>query len=281
MQDLALQTHFDGRAAQPEKAARNDAPVLRTNRVLNYVWINKTPDKDLLLPTDDTPLCSVPLHDLDKAYDNARKYPDTEVRIWIDETRLSDQTRFFVQSHAYLNAPDNVRIKDLNSVPGYRDKQDLYSDENVSIWCKVDLARFEVAAHSLRTLQAQTVFYADFDVKDVALDSAATAQSLKRYQTAFTRVPNTNIPSPGYFAASQEGLPVIENLISAMMGTIRSGGDHYQVFARSVPQFNRITLRSKFTDVRLPPENVRIPLPDIYRDSGICGHPPCKKYDLS
>lgn len=281
MQDLALQTHFDPKAAQPETAAIGDAPALRTDRVLNYVWINKIPDKDLPPPTDGAPLCSVPLHYLDKAYANARTYPDTEVRIWIDEERLSAQTRSYVQAHADENAPGNVRFYDLNAVPAYQAKQGLYADENVSIWYKVDLARFQVVEECLRGENIKTAYYADFDVKDVSLDEASTAKSLDRYGTAFARVPGENIPSPGYFAGRKEGLPTLGKIISAMEEAIRRSGDHYQAFRDSLPQSSLFALRNKFTDVVLPPENVQMPLPDVYRENGLCAQPPCKKCDLS
>lgn len=281
MQDLALTRSYDRSAAPPEDAAKAGAP-LRTDRFLNYVWINKVPDKDQPPPADDTPLCSVPLHYLDRAYDNARKYPDTEVRIWIDEARLSDQTRFFVQSHAYLNAPGNVRFKDLNSIPAYAAARDIYAGADISIWYKTDLARFQVAEHCMHEKEARIVHYADFDVRDVELDSKATQGSLARHGTAFTRVPGKNIPSPGYFAACKEGLPVIENVIEMMENAIREGGDHYQALRKALPQSKWYALQDKFTDIVLPPENVEMVLPDIYGcETGLCKRPPSKKYDLS
>lgn len=270
MQDLALTRSYDRSAAPPEHAVKAGAP-LRTDRMLNYVWINKTPDRDLPPPADDTPLCSVPLHYLDRAYDNARKYPNTEMRIWMDEARLSDRTRFFVQSHAYLNAPGNVRFKDLNSIPAYAAARDIHMDAKISMWDKVDLARFQVAAHGFTDRKVQTVYYADFDVRDVALDNEQTKKILEKRDIAFARLPRENIVSHGYFAVRAKGLPLLEKLICKFEDAVRDGGHIFTTLHMNLPFSYHFTLRGKVIDIDIPPQGTKMSRPDLYKETGLCG----------
>lgn len=155
--------------------------VLRNsgNRVLNYVWINERPDD----PNEETgPLCSVPLHYLDRAFKNARRYPDAEVRLWVDMSMLNDMSRYFLNNHVYSYAPPNVKMHDLHDIPAYHESSVFKAHEDVKIFMRVDIARLMALSHCFDDNQkTTTVFYADFDVKDVALDKYATWRALNKY----------------------------------------------------------------------------------------------------
>lgn len=196
--------------ASAEDGFREVVPLaghLRQDRVLNYVWINMKADESG--KTCDDFLCSVPLHYLDGAYGNARKYDDTEVRIWIDPAYLDPMSRYFVDTHAHLEAPDNVRFMNLRTIPAYDQNEIFQPEKGTSIWTKVDLARFLVVSHCLQTTDAQRVFYADFDVKDVELDNQRTDMLLNRHGMTLGLSPE-NIISHGYIAVDRSGQTMLD-----------------------------------------------------------------------
>lgn len=159
--------------------AAHVAPLaLRPDRLLNYVWINDHP------PSPDYPSpfqCSVPLTYLDRAYDNARRYADTAVRIWYDGQFMDGQSRYFLQSHAYIHAPPNVRLKDLRDIEGYDTAYGFQLRDYAWVYERADIARFMVIADGFATTQAERIFYADFDIEDVQLDNACTLSLLDRH----------------------------------------------------------------------------------------------------
>lgn len=180
---------------------------LKDRSIINYVWINKDPDTknaveksslsnfiDFFLVKDpadlekeDGPLCSVPLRAFDKAFENARRYPNAKFQIWVDYLFLNDSSRFFLQSHVYMAAPDNVRLCDINDIPSYAARRDIFAPEaDYHIWSRVDLARLLVVDHCLKKAQGhELVVYADFDIEDVRLDSLKLKACLEKYGFIF------------------------------------------------------------------------------------------------
>ncbi|PZO78951.1 MAG: hypothetical protein DI626_11745, partial [Micavibrio aeruginosavorus] len=158
-----LDTHFLD-SFKDASGSTAQTPALREDRVLNYVWVNKQSLNVMGPPKEEDAdiQCGIPLNYFDKAYNNARLYPDTEVKVWVDRKLLDDSTRFFLESHAYINAPENVTFHDLRDIPAY-DAHPIYGEESKgNIWNKVDLARFMVVSHELNDPARKQVFYADF-----------------------------------------------------------------------------------------------------------------------
>ncbi len=168
-------------------------------RSLNYVWINHTPS----LKEKDTAQCCVPLTYLDLAYDNAKKYPDVEVNIWIDYTYLDQKSLSLVQEHSHSTAPNNVNIKDLKEIPAYKNDLLFTPEEKISVWARVDFARLLVMKHVLNSSDTDIVIYSDFDVTDVKLDHAQAQETLSRYGMLFGAVSSGRIEN-GYLALDQQ-----------------------------------------------------------------------------
>lgn len=163
---------------------------------VNYVWINKEPFEG-----GKGYLCGVPLKYIDKALDNARKYPQARVNIWIDKNLLDSRSLFFLDSHIYLNALENVEIRDLHDIPAYHDLNlfDPDSDDFASLWARVDLARLLALDYCLSQGEVSDAFYADFDVEDVKITSRKVKDSLDKYGLVFGRVRSGAIEN-GYMA---------------------------------------------------------------------------------
>lgn len=166
------QTLFNAAAIHPDRAC-----------ILNYVWINKSPDKPR---RESEPLCTVPLHDFDKAIANAQRYPDAEVLLWVDFALLDDMSRFFVQGFQ-ASAPKNFKICDLNEITDsngvktYRNNNVFKPESGTSIACRADLARVLVVDHCFNQPNVIDVFYSDLDVDDTKLHDPKSLSRLAEY----------------------------------------------------------------------------------------------------
>jgi len=147
-------------------------------RILNYVWINDKPDNIDMLRDD---LCSVPLHYFDRAFKNARDYPDVDVNIWVDYAMLDGYSRLFVDSYTLMQEMPNVRLHNLRDIPTYVQTPMFDTSGQHPIWSRVDYARLLVLEHCLGNMPARDVFYADFDVQNVKLDQKNLKDCMNHY----------------------------------------------------------------------------------------------------
>jgi hypothetical protein len=152
---------------------------------VNYVWINKDCPAELKAKKRSggdakQPSCSMPLNLLDKAYENAKRYPAADFTIWYDKAMMDPLSEFFIISHGYLNAPSNVVFRNLRTLDAY-DALDVFSVyEPKDIWARVDLARLLVLQHGLSQAETRDYqLYSDFDVEDVGLNSTRMQCSLR------------------------------------------------------------------------------------------------------
>lgn len=258
---------------------------LRTDRVLNYVWLNK--NRDLPSDNDDAPLCSVPLNYLDKAYENAKRYADTPVQLWVDFGVLDDSSRYFVETHHYLNAPSNASLKDLRDIPAYA-AHPAYSEESkASIWNKVDLARFLVISHELDNPLREQVFYSDFDIDDADLDNPKTQERLNDTGMAFAELERGEMVTHGLFNIVQHAYVAMsrsrkdyldEKMLPSMSSYAEKNFRVVSAIFRSV--FNAVCDLSEesyyrnlpriFTDVKVPPIGFDIPANTDYAAMKVC-----------
>jgi hypothetical protein len=141
---------------------------------VNYVWINKTP----VQPDEEGALCGVPLHYLDKAIANARKYPEAQFNIWIDKSLLDPMSQFFVASHLNIANVPNLRLRSLGEVPAYHAYRIFRQCNESTIKARVDFARLLVLEHEFETTDAARIFYADFDIEDVKINSQPIRQRM-------------------------------------------------------------------------------------------------------
>lgn len=201
-------------------AAASNGQGLRADRVLNYIWIGKSYKK-----TDPTLLCDVPLHYLDMAFENARKHPDTAVKLWFDLGRLDAMSQFFVASHIHISAPPNVTVHHLRDIPAYAEDR-LFKRRKMKwlerdIWEKVDVARLMVAAHCFDNSKVQQVFYSDFDVADVALDGRRTQLALAKHGMAFGFTEDGDVEN-SYFAFDRKAESKLRDLVQSTRDQIIS-----------------------------------------------------------
>lgn len=201
--------------------------------VVNYVWINANS-----LPADNS-LCSVPLKYLDNAYNNARLYPEARFMIWIDKKMIDPLSDFFVLSHGYLSAPDNVEYRDLrdieavNELPLFDENcenqmQDEYPDRTDNIWGRVDLARLLVIQDNLNQHSKYYQLYADFDVQDVKLNCPNMYKALSTDGLYIGTTFSTNMMENGYLCFGKgEGMRYLKHdLIPLTINNIQELNDN-------------------------------------------------------
>lgn len=269
--------------------ASHATPAPRADRVLNYVWINKQ-SLNLAGPQreEETGVqCGIPLNYFDKAYGNARLYPDTEVHVWVDDLLLDGQSRFFLQSHAYLNAPENVTFRDLREIPAYAAHPSFAENSATNIWNRVDLARFMVLSHQLENPERDQVFYADFDIDDADLDNPKTKERLDDMGMAFAELEKGEMLGHGVFNTVQHAYVAMNRSRKAFLdekmlpGMSKAAERNHRVCSyifralywevydlpRDVgrPEMSRI-----FTDVVVPPIKSKIPANPVYDGLKLC-----------
>ena len=156
------------------------SPVLPCEEcIVNYVWINESPFK----PETKSPVCGVPLHYIDQALKNAKRYPDTPFILWLDYNFLDPTSRFIVESHIYYNDCENVKVQDLHAISSYHNS-DIFSakEPTARLFARTDLARLLVIQHGLDNMPNKPyVFYADFDTDDVNIGCPISSYSLRAY----------------------------------------------------------------------------------------------------
>ncbi|HEY8963415.1 MAG TPA: hypothetical protein VIN59_03005 [Alphaproteobacteria bacterium] len=180
---------FDVSSFFTVRAARKN----KGRQILNYLWVCH--ERPYALNFDA--MCHVPLNAMDNVFENAKKYPDAQVCLWMNLDEMNDTTRYFVQSHFYLFAPDNVRLCNLLDIPAYRHspmlKPNYEIPEEDGFICrpgtlaKVDLARLYVIKHCFETTSACDVFYSDMDVKDAQLNAPRHTRCLKTFGMVFAK----------------------------------------------------------------------------------------------
>lgn len=295
-----LQTAFDGAGVKRGASCFDPAlRGLRGDRMLNYVWINKQRDPE---PSCTDALSTVPLHYLDKAFENARRHPDTMVNVWLDYRLLNGTSRLMAEAHVYYQAPPNLVLRDLNAIPRYAAHPVLANPaENFArIWDRVDLARFIALNHCLSESDVEEVFYADFDIDDVALDGARTKDVLREKGLALGAVEYDDIESmkfpgktqrprqltPGFIAINRSFHDYLDNnLIPDLEEGLKRkyvyGGMTFSLLRRDLGKAGAEHCRGTFhaqevyksymTDVMTPVVGTVMERPALYAELGLCG----------
>jgi hypothetical protein len=181
----------------PEHLLYPGPQFTQENTVVNYLWVDAAPWKSSG-PGDAQ--CGVRLSAIDKAYENARKYPDAQVLMWIDFSRMDAKAQRCVQQHYADNAPDNVTLKDLSTLADYRQASVALPETDHSKTRRPDLARLYVMRDCLRTMPEKTyVMYCDLDVEDVRIGCPKSQRILGRHGMVHTYVTSLNKPEKGKF----------------------------------------------------------------------------------
>ena len=215
----------------------------RKHRIINYIWINKEKAEEdgSSGPTNPMP---------NKYTDNVAKiagiYNQDEIRLWVDDTLLSESQRNFLRGTS--ERKPNLTINDLNEIPAYKN-EDLFRkverephDEYDPIWQKVDYARVVVLEHLLETSDADEVFYLDLDIIDPRLDSPPVQNILDKHSMVFAKCDRNGRNEVAYlenqFMGFRNGVSAKEFVSQVLMPTVRSdieeGRHGWRPFCRCV-----------------------------------------------
>jgi hypothetical protein len=74
---------------------------------VNYVWLCPRGPRETF-PSHATRLT---LHNFERIYSNAERYPDAQFNLWLDFEHLTIRDRFFMDSHRYAFGATNVEIR--------------------------------------------------------------------------------------------------------------------------------------------------------------------------
>lgn len=172
-------------------------PFTQENTLVNYLWVDPQPWK-ATGPGDA--LCGARLSYFDKAYENARRYPETDFILWVDFSRMDDMARFWVQSHYAHSAPANMRLQNLWDLPDYRQASIQLPRQDLSKTRRPDLARLYVMRACLRTAPDKTyIMYCDLDTEDARIGCPHSQRILSRHGMLHTYVTSLNKPQHGAF----------------------------------------------------------------------------------
>lgn len=197
-------------------------PIETGRTSLNYVWINKEKAKT----KDGYVLCAVPLNYLDTAIDNARRYPNAKVNVWIDDRMLDASSKFFTDAYHYLAGPSNLHLRSLHDIPAYASDDFFQAERDTPIWSRVDYARILVAAHEMKTTDAKYVFYSDFDVRDARIQEEEITQILDRHGLVVGGTRELAIEN-GYFGFGRKAEKLLcEKLVPATRDNVHSDYVH-------------------------------------------------------
>lgn len=200
--------------------------VAEKNCVVNYVWINK----DRFAPQEGEPPCGVPLHYVDEAIANARRYPQAQFQVWVDSRFLDkSSTMTIVDDHIRAAGIENLAVRDLSTVgkdkrhgiTDYEASPYFSMDSGVPVWHRVDVARLMVTEHTLQEKPGHIAVYADFDVVDVRLGDKAFMSAVTNHGFVLgsTKEPGKEAwPENGYFAFS--GTENARGLLSSIMHNV-------------------------------------------------------------
>ena len=150
---------------------------LGTACTVNYLWLcargplNTFPDYATRLP----------LHYFERAYANAKQYPEAEFNFWFDSNQLTFRDGFFLDSHRHAFEANNIQIRDLQSIAEYREMPGFAADTNIALYARADCARILVLNHLLQTQPDNRAVYSDLDCEDVAIRNADIAEIIDEH----------------------------------------------------------------------------------------------------
>lgn len=236
--------------------------------IFNYVWLNDRPFPEPCAP--DNYLCGIPLHCIDKALENAKRYPGTDFNIWVDYDFLGDSSQFFLTSHFYLFASPNVRLRSLHDIPAYERAPMFRPDTCNDVYARADLVRLYVLSHCFEETDCDVALYADFDLDDAAITHKKVRRDLGKYGFVFGKTVEDEVEN-GYIGVRRgTGRQFLtEKLIPETLYDANGNNNGYRGFYTS--------LRSAFPNlfdqggaVTLQPRGYKIPKAPHYEELKIC-----------
>lgn len=148
---------------------------------VNYIWLcAKGPQQTF--PDYATRL---PLHNFERMYDNAKRYPLAEFNFWLDYRQLTFTDRFFLDSHRYQFEAHHIRVRNLCEIPAYAENEGFAPDTNIALYARADYARILVLKFLHQSHPEGTTIYSDMDCEDVLIHSHHTQSTLQQHGIAY------------------------------------------------------------------------------------------------
>lgn len=204
---------------------------LSSHCIVNYIWINANLFE--ASHQEKGPICGVPLHYIDLALVNAKRYPDAYFQIWIDPRFLEGSlTVDIVRNHLKSSGCKNVQLRDLGDVPYYSTSPYFATGTDTPVWHRADIARLMVTEQTLYDYPDCVAIYSDFDVADISLNSERFVQTLDHFGFALGAPKSFNheCPENGYFAFTRhfDAKQLLETMLHNAYEATGTGSVQYE-----------------------------------------------------
>jgi len=255
--------------------------------IVNYVWINDTPFTPDINDQDSL-LCGVPLHYIDRVITNATRYPDAKFNIWFDFEFLDETSRLFIDSAVYFSRCKNIIIRNLRDIHLYAN-QDIFATtaayEHPSgyfgkqphcIYARADLARVIVLKHLTDLNPYTPVFYCDFDVENISIENERVTSKLDEHGMVFGNTEDDAIEN-GYMAFIASNLTedvyfncgTIQLLLQQTQHAASLNKNGWRPL-REIIACRSSSVDEVTVDGLLKPRGYKIPKPAFYDELRIC-----------
>lgn len=210
----------------------------KSEQIVNYVWINEYPVSPYDEVIDDK-LCHMPLHYIDKALHNARRYTDAQFFIWIDKAKLDPMSLFWLDSYINIQSVPNISVRDLNEIPAFHNDERFGNEEYYCLWAKLDYARLLVLENLLAEMPWKQVFYCDFDANDIEINKDCIQSALDNWGMVIATT-KCNKYENSFFGFSEKGNYLFSKLLGESYKNFNNMEDGYGALARFLRNENFI-----------------------------------------
>jgi lambda repressor-like predicted transcriptional regulator len=163
--------------AQQEREGQSS----RKTQALNFLWLNldlpAKPD-----PVDGSIRLPLPEEYIQNVRDAGKRHPQADIHLWVDSRRLTARQWTYLEAVVEDEMP-NVHVKDLCSIPQYRDEE-LYSRAETKkdwrvgysgvVWLQVDAAKILISLQG----DYDQRFFADLDHAHLDIESDSVQKML-------------------------------------------------------------------------------------------------------
>ena len=237
--------------------------------IVNYLWLRKNKfDPDV--GDKKSVLCGVPLENVDKAIENALRYPNAKFNLWVDFDELDDLSIYMMDHLIYASGIKNMQLKNLRDIPDYKDSLIFDPRKGIEVYPRADLARLLCIRYSVSQFKGVNVFYSDFDVDDIFIEHEDVLSTLKREQVVFAHTQEDPIENGYIGICGEAGQQFLDEVI---FQTARESINGYLGYAPLLEVVENTYGSTGCVVVDLPilkERGYKIPKSKIYSDLRIC-----------
>ena len=154
------------------------------SQAVNFLWLNldcpAKPD-----PADGSIRKPLPEEYIENVREAGRRYPDAEIRFWVDSKRLTEKQMKYLQCIVEADV-QNVHVRDLREIPAYESEK-LYNESETNehcrasykskIWLQVDTAKILISLQG----DFDQSFFADLDHAHLDIGSQEVQAMLDKH----------------------------------------------------------------------------------------------------